>query len=389
MKEVMNGKFNDTLNKIEGVDAQVLNNSRLALGSLDNYPSYNPSLHNAGIDNVASGQSLLSKDIINSPNSAVFLNQATNPVINDGASVVLNKDLDQSYLGSLPATARLDKPVDINGVDSAVKTLAIEGVANRLDNYALGLAGKGWAESAELKSDYLGLGNATIKDSFGLGNSAINPVVQDGSMYSIKDSAPLINNQGLATIPSMNVNLGLATESPLLSGVSEALKINGGYSLAGTLTANPLTAPEAIDPKDSIIEGLKEEIHKIAEQFKEFKDKFFTKPKANDSKKYIACNDYDFRNRILFFKGKKIPIPENTNQEQLCKVFFESEENLYREWNWDEMFEEWGDEPLKEYKKRVYHAARDLNDRISKYTIITDLFETTTLLVRVNSKYLE
>lgn len=91
------------------------------------------------------------------------------------------------------------------------------------------------------------------------------------------------------------------------------------------------------------------------------------------------------------FLGKEIVIPSDTNQESLCKVLFKDKKSMCKVWDWDEMLEKWGDEYTGAYEKRdwrkVYDAAREVNQKVAAKTAVEDLLIATAKTVAVNPKY--
>ncbi len=88
------------------------------------------------------------------------------------------------------------------------------------------------------------------------------------------------------------------------------------------------------------------------------------------------------------FKGKEIQIPQDSNQSGICKAVFKNKSSMNKLWNWDEIVEAWGDKPEPTYWRKVYNAARTINETIATKTTINDLLLITTKTIRVNPSYL-
>lgn len=85
-----------------------------------------------------------------------------------------------------------------------------------------------------------------------------------------------------------------------------------------------------------------------------------------------------------------IPIPPNSNQFHLCKTILKSKTKKSHIWNWDEIFENWGEsERLKQKNSHlvIYSAAREINDKVAKTSKYKDLFIITTKTTQLNSKF--
>lgn len=110
---------------------------------------------------------------------------------------------------------------------------------------------------------------------------------------------------------------------------------------------------------------------------------------SQQNAKLVAPN-FDLNNCEIIFANKRIEIPKNTNQAELCKSLFSEKDNLDREWDWSEILEDWGEtepDPEKDWRK-VYMAAREVNKKVAIETGVKDLLIVTKLTVSLNSNYL-
>lgn len=96
---------------------------------------------------------------------------------------------------------------------------------------------------------------------------------------------------------------------------------------------------------------------------------------------------YDPVDCIIRFLGKVITIPQNTNQEMLCKVVLRNRQSMAKKWSWDEIVEAWHEEAENYTARKVYTAARDINDRVAKKTAIEDFFVITMSTTQLNPKF--
>ncbi len=67
---------------------------------------------------------------------------------------------------------------------------------------------------------------------------------------------------------------------------------------------------------------------------------------------------YDIVDCVISFRGKKIHIPPDTDQEMLCKVVLRNKNAMSRRWNWDEIVEAWGENSEVVGWRKVYNAGR-------------------------------
>ena len=92
----------------------------------------------------------------------------------------------------------------------------------------------------------------------------------------------------------------------------------------------------------------------------------------------------------ISFRDKSIPIPQNTDQESLCRVVFADKNNVTQVWSWDEMLEKWGGNyESKDAWRKVYNAGREVNKKIAIETGVKDLLIVKKHTVTLNPKYLK
>lgn len=108
---------------------------------------------------------------------------------------------------------------------------------------------------------------------------------------------------------------------------------------------------------------------------------------SEQNAKLVAPHFYPDNCEIIF-ANKRINIPRNTNQAQLCNALFSEPE---KEWDWSEMLEAWGYDETA-YKKddwrKVYNTAREVNTKVAIETSVKDLLTVTQKTVQINPNYL-
>ncbi len=97
---------------------------------------------------------------------------------------------------------------------------------------------------------------------------------------------------------------------------------------------------------------------------------------------------YDTVDSTISLKGKNIEIPQDTNQELLCKVILRNRKAMIKKWSWDEAVEEWGDNPDEVGWRKVYTAGRAINEKVAIETGIKNLLIVKTKFVQLNPKIL-
>lgn len=98
---------------------------------------------------------------------------------------------------------------------------------------------------------------------------------------------------------------------------------------------------------------------------------------------------YDIVDCVINFRGKKIQIPPDTDQELLCKVILRNKNAMSRRWNWDEIIEAWGDVPEKDDWRKVYNAGRGVNEQVEKKTTIDNFLIVKTKTLQLNPDFLQ
>jgi len=81
---------------------------------------------------------------------------------------------------------------------------------------------------------------------------------------------------------------------------------------------------------------------------------------------------YDISTGIIKFMGKEIEIPLNTNLEMVARIVLKNVENMKRKWSWDEIVEENREDSSLYDDRKIYIAARAINDKVAQATAIKD-----------------
>lgn len=97
---------------------------------------------------------------------------------------------------------------------------------------------------------------------------------------------------------------------------------------------------------------------------------------------------YNIKTSVLTFAGTNIQIPLNTKQESLCKVILKSREAMEKQWSWDEICEEWENEPDENQRGIIYRAGKRVRDLVARKTGIPDFLIVTTKTIQVHPLYL-
>jgi len=98
---------------------------------------------------------------------------------------------------------------------------------------------------------------------------------------------------------------------------------------------------------------------------------------------------YDINTGVIKFMGKEIKIPLNTNLEMIARVVLKNVENMKRKWSWDEIVEENRDNVELFDDRKIYIAARAINDKVAQTTAIKDfLICKPTSTVQLNPNFL-
>lgn len=99
--------------------------------------------------------------------------------------------------------------------------------------------------------------------------------------------------------------------------------------------------------------------------------------------------EYDIVDCVISFRGKKIHIPSDTDQEMLCKVVLRNKNAMSRRWNWDDIVEAWGDDPDTVGWRKVYNAGRGVNEQVATETAIKDFLIVKTKTLQLNPDFLQ
>lgn len=92
----------------------------------------------------------------------------------------------------------------------------------------------------------------------------------------------------------------------------------------------------------------------------------------------------------ITFLGKTIPIPPNTDQDDLCRVILQDGKSMSKIWHCDKMLEKWGGNyEGKTRWRKVYSAGREVNQKVAAKTTIEDLLIVKTKTITVNPEYLQ
>jgi len=97
--------------------------------------------------------------------------------------------------------------------------------------------------------------------------------------------------------------------------------------------------------------------------------------------------EFDPRTSKIKLLRKVVPIPKNTDQFELCSVIFKNQLSKEKEWSNDEILEKWGSNFEKSQWRKVYSAAREINQKVATKTTIADLLLVTTKTVQLNPSY--
>lgn len=98
---------------------------------------------------------------------------------------------------------------------------------------------------------------------------------------------------------------------------------------------------------------------------------------------------FDQRTGKITLQDKEVSIPKNTDQFDLCNTIFEDQQSKEKEWSWDEMLEKWGSNyDDKDAWRKVYNAAREINQKVAAKTATEDFLLVTTQTTQLNPKYL-
>lgn len=123
---------------------------------------------------------------------------------------------------------------------------------------------------------------------------------------------------------------------------------------------------------------------------------FSSKLSSPRLKIFFSKNLYDKDTSILKLSDKEIKLPRDRNEDYFCRVIFDNNKNMRKEWSWDELKIASKDRIVSKSKnpdfepwRPVYNAAGKLNNRIRLATGISDFFLVKPITtVKINPKYL-
>ena len=96
-----------------------------------------------------------------------------------------------------------------------------------------------------------------------------------------------------------------------------------------------------------------------------------------------------YKSGSIVISNKTILLPVDTNEDELCKIIFGSENSSKKLWDCDQILEKWGEiNPQRDAWRKVYGAARRVSDKVAKETGIKDLITIKTKVIKVNPAYL-
>jgi len=88
--------------------------------------------------------------------------------------------------------------------------------------------------------------------------------------------------------------------------------------------------------------------------------------------KGIQTPQYDISTGVITFMGKSIEIPLNTNMEMVCRVVLKNVVNMKRKWSWDRIVEECRENVDVFTSRKIYTAARAINEKVAQETAVKD-----------------
>lgn len=175
-------------------------------------------------------------------------------------------------------------------------------------------------------------------------------------------------------------------------GLAEAIKDFGslGERMQSIVTSIP-ALPSFEPPKiPSVYDGLTDIDLTIPENPSYETNRLLRKlnDNVNDLKeqnaKLVAPN-YDPKSCTIYFANKPIKLRKNTQLADLCNALF-SEPG--KKWDWDEMLERWGEHNYtKDDWRKVYEAARGINEKIAINTGVKDFLDYDKHTVMLNTAY--
>lgn len=99
--------------------------------------------------------------------------------------------------------------------------------------------------------------------------------------------------------------------------------------------------------------------------------------------------NYNLTSSQITFTNQIIQIPADTDQDALCRILLKDGASMKKVWPMDELQEEvLGTFDSSNWRK-VYNAAREINQKVAVKTSITDFLIITTKTIALNPKYLK
>lgn len=103
----------------------------------------------------------------------------------------------------------------------------------------------------------------------------------------------------------------------------------------------------------------------------------------------IELPEYDPEACVVSFMGKDIQIPKDSKQSDLCRIILEDVVAMKKRWQWDEIAEQWERDFDESYSKKVYTAAKSVNDKVAIETTIKNFFIVNMSSVQLNPKFIQ
>lgn len=109
-------------------------------------------------------------------------------------------------------------------------------------------------------------------------------------------------------------------------------------------------------------------------------DKIIKKSNSNTTK-----STFNNENGVLIFKNTEIDFSKKYNQKELLNSLFK---NKAKNWNYDEIIEDWGEDYQRGDWRKCYTAGDEINKEIIIKTGVNDFIIKNTKQIRINSKYI-
>jgi hypothetical protein len=172
----------------------------------------------------------------------------------------------------------------------------------------------------------------------------------------------------------------LKASSPMLDAVKA---FSEQKNLFSDLVLPSITTPEPLIPHDFHLTPVENPTHETNRKLNKVIELLALQAEQSSQ---LSAPNFDEPSCSIIFGNKLIPIPRSSNQELLCKSLFK---NLSRQWEWSELLEDWGDEEwTKEGWRKIYEAARAINEHVAKKTTVEDFLLNSKKVTAVNPKYL-